>query len=425
MKYNQPYGVSDPNAAYINGDPSIGQAGSIPPAASIEFDQREIVNFIIKALLTPDNADLFQLAKAAQTQRVNWAVDSGTANAMVITLDPAPLALTVGLPVHVIKGGSPNTTTTPTVNINGLGPKTLVHFDGSAVNAGELLANCLWCGIYDGTSVRLTTPSTGGGGGASAYYGVDTGTADAMVAAIAGMTAYVVGNRYYILKAAFANTIAAPTLNINSLGPKPIVRNDNLACEAAELKASAVFLFEYDGTSFRILSTSRPSTKTEAEAGVSNNTFISPLTLFQRRTPYFSASGSVAQGIPVGVDTKVINLSTLSGSLFNSGSSFASSAFTCGAKDAGVWMFAGYAAMELLSDSTGGKDYRGAIAVNGATAAFMSNYIKETSTYGLIVTTPLIINAGDVVTLSVFQSTDTTRNIKSTQLVGWRINGAV
>jgi hypothetical protein len=76
MLYNQPYGVSDPNAAYINGNPSTGTMGSIPPAASIEFDQREIVAVISYAnahaltdyngapCAAPSNADLTQLAKA-------------------------------------------------------------------------------------------------------------------------------------------------------------------------------------------------------------------------------------------------------------------------------------------------------------------------------------------------------------------------
>jgi hypothetical protein len=41
VKYNQPYGVSDPNAAYVNGDPSAGIQGSIPPAASIEYPHRQ------------------------------------------------------------------------------------------------------------------------------------------------------------------------------------------------------------------------------------------------------------------------------------------------------------------------------------------------------------------------------------------------
>ena len=41
MKYNQPYGITDPEAPYINGDPSIGRQGSIIPAAAVEFPQRE------------------------------------------------------------------------------------------------------------------------------------------------------------------------------------------------------------------------------------------------------------------------------------------------------------------------------------------------------------------------------------------------
>ena len=62
MQYNQPYGVSDPNAPYINGNPSTGTMGSIPPAASIEYPQREIVNLITDAEMTPTNSDLHQLA---------------------------------------------------------------------------------------------------------------------------------------------------------------------------------------------------------------------------------------------------------------------------------------------------------------------------------------------------------------------------
>ena len=51
MKYNQPYGVADEDAPYINGNPSTGTMGSIPPAASIEYPQREIVNMIEAAAL--------------------------------------------------------------------------------------------------------------------------------------------------------------------------------------------------------------------------------------------------------------------------------------------------------------------------------------------------------------------------------------
>jgi len=73
LQYNQPYGVSDPNASYVNGNPAIGVEGSIPPASSIEYDQREIVEVInwawqngLPGCNAPTNADLTQLRKAIQ-----------------------------------------------------------------------------------------------------------------------------------------------------------------------------------------------------------------------------------------------------------------------------------------------------------------------------------------------------------------------
>ena len=78
MKYNQPFDQTDPNAPYQNGNPATGTDGSIPPAESIEFPQREIVNVISWAFshgyvdstgalcAAPTNADLEQLRKAIQ-----------------------------------------------------------------------------------------------------------------------------------------------------------------------------------------------------------------------------------------------------------------------------------------------------------------------------------------------------------------------
>lgn len=80
MKYNVPYGLPDETTLYgtpyINGNPTTGTMGSIPPAASIEYDQREIVAVIQWAAdhgyhdmagalcANPTNADLQQLLKA-------------------------------------------------------------------------------------------------------------------------------------------------------------------------------------------------------------------------------------------------------------------------------------------------------------------------------------------------------------------------
>lgn len=98
MKYHQPYGVSDPNAPYVNGNPSTGTMGSIPPAQSVEYPQREIVNFISdNGLAPPDDADLHQLSKGIQSGLVNFAVDSGVVNQMSVVLTPALTAYYRGL----------------------------------------------------------------------------------------------------------------------------------------------------------------------------------------------------------------------------------------------------------------------------------------------------------------------------------------
>jgi len=74
MRYSQPYGLPDPPAIppsrppdgsgwprYVNGNPVVGLAGSIPPATSFDEDQLEIINVIINAGLVPTHADLTQL----------------------------------------------------------------------------------------------------------------------------------------------------------------------------------------------------------------------------------------------------------------------------------------------------------------------------------------------------------------------------
>ena len=51
----------NPNASYVNGNPATATPGSIIPAAAVEAAQREIVNCIVQAGLTPDPANLNQL----------------------------------------------------------------------------------------------------------------------------------------------------------------------------------------------------------------------------------------------------------------------------------------------------------------------------------------------------------------------------
>ena len=75
MKYQPPFDPSfagpvngiynaDPDASYVNGNPSTGAEGSIPPFESVEHTMRELVHLIEDAGLTPDHEDLEQVRKA-------------------------------------------------------------------------------------------------------------------------------------------------------------------------------------------------------------------------------------------------------------------------------------------------------------------------------------------------------------------------
>ncbi|MGY3276239.1 hypothetical protein ACVJ5M_003836 [Bradyrhizobium sp. S3.7.6] len=134
--------------------------GSIPPAASIEYPQREIVSLITHAgLAPPDDADLSQLARSVQSMLMNSQDDAGTANAYQVTMHPAPNAYYKYLMV-ILKVGNDNTG--PSVlNVNALGPKPIVHIDGTALDAGNMKANAIVCLMYDGAAFQMVWSSGG------------------------------------------------------------------------------------------------------------------------------------------------------------------------------------------------------------------------------------------------------------------------
>jgi len=152
MKYVQPYGVSDQDSPYINGDPSIGRQGSIPPAAAFEHPMREIVNVITKNKIAPDAADLGQLLKAVRSQRVNYVQDTGSVNTLSVALDPPLDAYTVGLPLKVqiretCTGGS-------TIDA-GAGRVPVKLMNGGSTGAGDLPAGGICELVYDGAAFQL------------------------------------------------------------------------------------------------------------------------------------------------------------------------------------------------------------------------------------------------------------------------------
>jgi hypothetical protein len=88
-----------------------------------------------------------------------YAADTGAANVMVATPVPCPISLVTGSRFEVLPGHA-NTTTTPTLNICGLGAKTIVKFNAGALSANDILTTSIVDVIYDGTYMELENPQT-------------------------------------------------------------------------------------------------------------------------------------------------------------------------------------------------------------------------------------------------------------------------
>lgn len=168
MKYFQPYGVSDPEGSYVNGNPTTGTMGSIPPAESIEHPQREIVNFIKdSARLTPSPSDLHQLGKSIQSNQVNYGVDIGEVNLVIVALKPVPDAYYTGMPV-TFKAKYANTGTA-TLDA-GRGAHVIYRAGGSLLLGSEWAAGDLVTVYYDEATGHWVLPASYGVAGTGPQY---------------------------------------------------------------------------------------------------------------------------------------------------------------------------------------------------------------------------------------------------------------
>jgi hypothetical protein len=163
MKYNQPLDKpSDPNAAFVNGQPSFGVEGSIIPAEAVELPQREIVNTIVKNGFAPNNVDQEQLARSIQQDVLNYGVDFGTVNNISVTLDPAPIAYSVGLKIFVLIKF--NNTSSVKCNVNGLGDVPVLTPLLEELSVDSIVTNGIALIYHDGTRFQLLFQAKAAGG---------------------------------------------------------------------------------------------------------------------------------------------------------------------------------------------------------------------------------------------------------------------
>ena len=199
MKYNPPAGSQDPDAKYVTGQPGKVR-GSAVPAEAVEHPQREIVEVIKKAGLTPSADDLGQLFRAIGK----------------LISDKVPIATndTPGL----VKGSD-------------------------AVSIGEG-GSILLAGAVDG--VRFNES------GDISRYGVcdSAQAAQAKTVTIPGFR-LVPGALAYV-RFTHGNTHATPTLDVSGTGAKPLTIDGTNPIPGYGVNAVASFM--YDGARYVVVS---------------------------------------------------------------------------------------------------------------------------------------------------------------------------
>lgn len=111
----------------------------------------------------------------------------GSVNVMTATFSPAITSLTAGLEVDVLPNLA-NTSTTPTLNVNGLGAKTITKLGTGTLAAGDYSTTAVAKFIYDGTGWQLQNPQTlasaPSGSGVGGLVNLPEGTAPPAVASV-------------------------------------------------------------------------------------------------------------------------------------------------------------------------------------------------------------------------------------------------
>lgn len=102
--------------------------------------------------------DSVTLAQAQSSIVQQATAVGGTADAITLTFSPTFSAYTTNMKIRWKSGGA-NTVTNPTVNVDGLGAKTIKQGAGAALAAGNLGASgAIHEAVYDGTDFILLNP---------------------------------------------------------------------------------------------------------------------------------------------------------------------------------------------------------------------------------------------------------------------------
>lgn len=147
---------------------AVRAAGSCPTAynsttqtaTALSFNAGDTIVHTWTAEQAKDVQDTLATAvqqASAQTQSHTFATATGSSNAYAVTLTPAPAAYAAGLRVQFIANFA--NTGSATLNVNGLGAKTIQKLGGTAnLGSGDIGNGMIVDVVYDGTNFEMQTP---------------------------------------------------------------------------------------------------------------------------------------------------------------------------------------------------------------------------------------------------------------------------
>jgi len=204
-------------------------------------------------------SEIDEVEEELQCGTFKYAIATGSANAYVVALDPTPASYCGGFTVRV-KINHTNTGAA-TVDVNGLGAKSIFSYTGDELVAGDLQNNSLVTCVYNGTAFYLqnSTLIKTQIQNQSFVHIDDTGAANAYVLTISPASAAYVHGQKFSMHASNTNT-GASTVNINGLGAKNIFKGAGVALEAGDIIADGIYEITYDDTQFLITGFTKPKT---------------------------------------------------------------------------------------------------------------------------------------------------------------------
>lgn len=230
------------------------------------------------------------IPEQVQKSAYNFAPTAGPADAYTLTLSPAPASYTDGMLLSFTANAS-NTTATPTINVNGLGAKTMVTPAETAMLANDISLGNTYLGLYSASNdhVIVLNPTVSLGDTAliqsSSYnYAIDTGIADAYIATLVpAPSAPLTPGMLVYLDVANANT-GPSTLVLNGSAATAIKTIDNTPLIGGEMVAGGISIIMYSGFSdFLLLNSalSSPNPQNGVAAIVVDSLGSTPYTTIQ------------------------------------------------------------------------------------------------------------------------------------------------